>query len=84
MQVLVGFRDGGVGEWRREAVNHVAEDIGLAIGADDLCHTSLGNGQLVRDVYITVLSHAVFLYDTGIIDMYVIGCARLTHDNLKV
>ena len=84
VQVVVRLRERLVVERCTVAVEHVAEDVGLAIGADHFCHTCHGAEGSISHVHITVLTHTVFLYQLRAIDMHVACYALLTHEDSEV
>ena len=81
---LVCIRDACAIEGCAEAIEDVAEDVRLTVGADDLGHVCDGAEGLLGDVDITVLADTVLLQEECIVDVHVAGVAGVIHEDGKV
>ena len=84
MEFFVILRYFWVGVGERQTVKHVAEDLSLAIGADDFGHIGERLDHLLCDVDITILSYEVLLQDLSIINMHVARLTFTAHEFLEV
>ena len=79
-QVLVGFCYRVVVERSTPTIEHVAEDVCLAIGAKQLCHVGKRLNHLLGLVDVTILCNTVLLQQQCVVDVYVAGLALTSHE----
>ena len=71
-------------EWSREAVHHVAEDIGLSVRAHHLSHVLRRDEHFVETVHISVLAGNVLLQHLAVVDERIVLRTFLSHDDAEV
>ena len=62
----------------------MAEDVCLAVGADDLGHVGQRRDHLLGDVDISVFCCLVLLFQQCVIDVHVAGLALAPHEDAEV
>ena len=62
----------------------MAENIGLTIGADNLCHICERANRLLGHIDVTIFANSILIYQKRVIDMHIARITVVAHNLFKV